>query len=161
MARAQFIKWTDISDTKTSLQDLIRLLNRRIGPQAASSDIALCLVVIGDGQTVIPTGVFGDIPFDQFPATILSWTLVGTLPLATNGSITLDLWRRQFGAEAAVTDTICTPTTKPIITAARQAKSPAVKAWKPVIALNDVVRVNVDSNAIFTQVSLSMTMAKG
>lgn len=160
MAPTPFVRWTDISDAKTSLQELIRLLNRRLG-KTTFENIALCHVVIGDGVTVIPTGVFGDIPFDQFPATITSWTMVGTLPLATNGSITLDLWRKRYGGEATVSDTICTPTTKPIITTARQARSADVKAWSPVIALNDVIRVNVDSNAVFTQISFSMTMAKG
>lgn len=156
-----FIRWTDISVKDTSLEGLIRLLNRRVG-RGAPVDQALCHLVIGDGVTPILAGVFGDVAFDQFPAEITSWTLVGTLPLATNGSIVLDVWNKTFGAsEPAVANTIMTAGTKPTIVTARQSKSDAVTAWRTKIAKNDILRVNVDSAAVFTQVTFSMTMAKG
>lgn len=160
MPLTPLIRWTDVSD-KTPLPELIRLMNRRVG-RGAPPDLALCHLVIGDGVNVIAPGVFGDVAFDRFPAEILSWTLVGTLPLATNGSIVLDVWNKTYGAsEPAVANTIMTAGTKPTITTARQARSSAVTAWRTKIQKDDILRVNVDSAATFTQVTFSMTLAKG
>lgn len=162
MALTPFIRWTDISVKDTSLQGLIQLLNRRLG-RGAPNDLALCHLIIGDGATVIAAGVYGDVAFDKFPGEILSWTMVGTLPLATNGSIVLDIWNKPFGsaAEPVAANSIMTAGTKPTITAARQARSAAVTAWRTKVNKDDILRVNVDSAALFTQVTFSMTMSKG
>ena len=113
--------------------------------------------VIDGGGSAIATGIKGDIHCD-FGAnvTILAVTLLAD----QSGSIVVDLWKDTYANFApTVADTI-TAAAKPTISAATKSQDTTLTGWTTTITDGDVIRVNVDSAATVTRVTLSLKVRR-
>lgn len=103
-------------------------------------------IVIGDGSTVIATGIYADI-VAKCDMTITGWTLIAL----ESGSVAVDVWKDTYANFPPTNaDSIVTPS---ITTAAKnQATSLSISVTK-----GDILRFNVDSATTITQITLALT----
>ena len=112
-------------------------------------------IVIDGGGSAITTGVKLDIHF-PFACTINEWTILAD----QSGSITFDLWKDTYANyPPTVADTI-TASAKPLISSANKGQSSTLTGWTTAIAAGDTLRVNVDSAATVTRVTLSLKVTR-
>lgn len=120
----------------------------------ASLTIAIPFVVDGGGSA-ITTGVKGDIEI-PFAATITAVRLFADQA----GDIVLDLWLDSYANfPPTVADTI-TASAKPTLSAAAKSEDATLTGWTTSVTAGDVLRVNVDSAATVTRVTLSLTLTR-
>jgi hypothetical protein len=111
---------------------------------------------ISNGGNVLSTGLAGTGLYIPFNCVIQGWTLLGD----QSGSITLDIWKDSYANyPPTVLDTI-TGSAKPSITTASKNTSTTLTGWTTTINAGDVLYVNVDSVTSFTNIALSLKVAK-
>ena len=110
--------------------------------------------VIDGGGSAITTGIKGDF---RVPA----GTIVAASLLADqSGSIVVDLWKdTRANFPPTVADTI-TAAAKPTLASATNSEDTTLTGWTTTTADGDVIRVNVDSAATVTRVSLSLKLRR-
>lgn len=134
-----------------------------VGATLATTETIDLMVTIGNGVTVINTGVGANwtAPFD-FGATIVSWSIVA----AQGGAISIDVWKctyTQFDAGAThpvAADKISA--SAPIVFAATTTKatSSLLTGWTTGVNINDILAFNVASVTTCTQVTLNLKLTK-
>jgi hypothetical protein len=120
----------------------------------AASDLEL---VLDGGGAPLTAGVKLDIPID-FACAVTGWTILGDQA----GSIQIDLWKSSYAAfPPVIGGTMPGPSAnKPQATGAVKAQG-GVAGWvQSAIAAGEIVRVNVDSVAAFTRVTLGLTVRR-
>lgn len=106
-------------------------------------------ITIDGGGSVITTGVKGDITI-PFACTIDSWYITADQA----GSIVIDVWRDTLANfPPTVADSIA-GSEKPTLSAASFNSDTSLTTFTRSLAVNDVVRFNVDSVATVTRVNL-------
>lgn len=112
-------------------------------------------MIIGNGTDVISTGIQGDIRF-PFAATITGVYLFAD----QDGDIIIDLWKDTFANfPPTVADTI-TASEKPTLSTSDTDSDTTLTGWTTSITAGDIIRVNVDSVATCTRVSLVLTFTR-
>ncbi len=114
-------------------------------------------LIIGDGTTVIPTGVQG---FVSCPVagTITRARLLSSDPSVTSGSIVIDVWKDVYSAyPPTVADTI-TASAKPTISSTTKAEDSTLTGWTTSVAAGDVFGFNVDSVTSLKRVTIEITV---
>ena len=121
-----------------------------------AADVTSLVISMGDGSTVIPTGLYSwYIPVD-FDGTIESWSLVADQA----GEIVIDIW---------VDTTI--PTNSDTITGGNEPelgsvspeqvlKDQSVSGWTTALSQGDIIAFNVDSVDAITAVTLTLEVTK-
>jgi Repeat of unknown function (DUF5907) len=113
------------------------------------------VIVIGDNQNVITTGVKGYLPVD-FPFTITGWTLVADV----SGSIVIDVWKDTYANyPPTVADTIA-GSEKPTLSSVIKNQDLTLSTWTTSVNSGDVLGFNVDSASAVKQVTLVLRCTK-
>lgn len=111
---------------------------------------------ISNGGAAITTGLAGTGLYIPFNCVIQEWTILGD----QSGSITLDIWKDSYdNFPPTVADSI-TASAKPSVTSATKNTSSTLTGWNTTINAGDILYVNVDSVTSFTNVTLSLKVAK-
>ena len=138
------------------LPAFIRLINERMRGAFPGDRQAVLEIHIDGGGTAITTGIKLDIPFPLFPCTVMAWDLVAD----QSGSIVIDLWKDKYANfPPTVADTI-TASAKPTLASVTKNQALKVPTWIKNIDKGDVLRVNVDSVATVTRVTLALALVK-
>lgn len=117
------------------------------------SNLVTIPIIIGNGVTVIPTGVVGYIPIDM-DLKLQRWTLVGDV----SGSIVIDIWNDYDGTfPPDVADTIVGGGgTKPTLSSA-QKNTAFMTGWaRTLIGSGTHLALKVDSATTVKQVTLAL-----
>lgn len=116
--------------------------------------------ILGNGLTVIPTGIAGDMPPYMANLTFVGWSLLATKPLATPGSLVVDLWLDTYANfHPTVADSI-TGTEKPTLASATKNQDLSLTSWTVDYVAGGIIRVNVDSASVLTQATLGIHAVK-
>lgn len=112
-------------------------------------------IEIGNGDSVITTGVKGDIEI-PFAMTITGWTLVADV----SGSIVIDVWKDTYANfPPTVADTIA-GSEKPTLSSAAKNQDLSLSTWTTSIAAGDILRFNVDSITTCKKITLVLRGVK-
>jgi len=117
-------------------------------------DSSIVFVIDGFGS-VISTGVKGDIVF-PFAGTITSWTLLAD----QSGSIVVNLWKDTYANYPPTVADKITASAPPTLSSAAKNTNSTLTGWTKTFAVGDVLRVNVDSAATITRVTLSLAVTE-
>lgn len=130
---------------------LIRLLN--IWKPAGE------IVLVADGGgTAIAAGGLVYLPCPNFKAIIMGWAMIGD---QAAGSMVVDIWKTAYPTVPTVANTI-TAAAKPSLVAQQVNKATSVPTWTAVqIAENDILAFHIDTAAVNTRVTLSLSIARG
>ena len=112
-------------------------------------------VVIGDGTTVVTTGVKGylEVPFD---CEIQEVRLVANV----SGDIVIDIWSDTYANFPPDNSDSITGGNEPELTADQKYEDLTLTGWTPTLVAGDWLAFNVDSAATVAQVTLSLTVLK-
>jgi hypothetical protein len=123
--------------------------------QATAWDKKEVIFMLDGAGEAISTGIKGDI---RIPFT---GTITGVYLLADqSGSIVVDLWKdTQANFPPTVADTI-TASAKPTLSSATNSSDTTLTGWTVAVTAGDVIRVNVDSCATCTRVSLALQLTR-
>ena len=125
------------------------------GLATANQTLTDVIVTIDGGGSTITAGIKDDIHMD-FTCTIKQVVLLADQA----GNITIDLWKDTYtNAPPTVVDTI-TASAKPTLSAAAKSKDTTLSGWTTSVAVDDVIRVNVDSASTVTRVTMILKVAK-
>lgn len=124
-----------------------------VGP-GVTDDSAL-EVIIGDGASVITTGIKGylEVPFS---CELLAVRLVAH----QSGDIVVDIWKDTFANFPPVDADSITGGNEPELTADQTYEDLTLTGWTTTLTAGDWLAFNVDSAATVTQVTLSLTVVK-
>jgi hypothetical protein len=112
-------------------------------------------VILEGGGVAITTGIKGDIEL-PFAGKITAVRLFAD----QSGSIVIDLWKDVYANfPPDVADTI-TASAKPTLSSATHSQDSTLTGWTTTFAKGDILRVNVDSVATVTRVTLSLTVSR-
>ena len=114
-------------------------------------------IVLDGGGQPIAAGIKCDVPID-FDCALTGWTLLGDQA----GSIRIDLWKSTYAAYPPVVAGSMpgANANKPQATGALKAQG-GVTGWTvAAIAAGEIVRVNVDTIAAFTRVTLGLALRR-
>lgn len=114
-------------------------------------------IVLDGGGQPIAAGIKCDVPID-FDCAVTGWTLLGDQA----GSIRIDLWKSTYAAFPPVVAGSMpgANANKPQATGALKAQG-GVAGWTvAAIAAGEIVRVNVDTVAAFTRVTLGLALRR-
>ena len=113
------------------------------------------LIIIGDGESVIPTGVAGDVQV-RFPCNISEYSLLAE----PSGSIKVDIWKDVYSNRPPTdADTICGGN-DPEIVSGTGVEDTVLTGWTKTIAKGDILRFNVDSCSLVKRATLSLLVGK-
>jgi len=147
------------SASETKVSEILAGGAPQITPGAATQtgEAADLEIVLDGGGVPLAAGVKCDLPID-FACAVTGWTILGDQA----GSIQIDLWKSSYatfppliggsmpGANA----------NKPQATGAVKAQGGAAGWLQSAIAAGEIVRVNVDSVAAFTRVTLGLALRR-
>lgn len=114
-------------------------------------------MVIDGGGSVITTGIKGDFRMTH-AATITEWNLFADV----SGSIQIDLWKDTYG-NYPPTDADSITGSQPIAMSGFSffaASGTGISSWNKTLNSGDIIRVNVDSAATITRVTLVLWMTR-
>ncbi len=115
---------------------------------------------VGDGSTVITTGVSGFISC-PVAGTITKVRLLSSDAAVTSGSIVIDIWKDTYANyPPTVADTI-TASAKPTITTATKSEDSTLTGWTTNVSAGDVFGFNVDSVTSLKRVAVELTVEEG
>ncbi len=145
------------ADTKVS--EILAGGAPQITPGAATQtgEAADLEIVLDGGGQPLAAGVKCDLPID-FACAVTGWTILGDQA----GSIQIDLWKSSYATFPPVLGGTMpgANANKPQATGAVKAQG-GVAGWtQSAIAAGEIVRVNVDSVAAFTRVTLGLTVRR-
>ena len=109
-------------------------------------------VVIDASGSVLTTGIKTDIEV-KAPCTITAVRLLAD----QTGSIVLDLWKDVYASFPPTGADTITASAKPTLSSAAKSEDTTLTGWTTSLAAGDIIRVNVDSVATITQLTLSIT----
>ena len=113
------------------------------------------LIIIGDGENVIPTGVAGDVQV-RFPCNITECSLLAE----PSGSIKVDIWKDVYANRPpADADTICGGN-EPEIVSGTGMEDSTLTDWTKAIAKGDILRCNIDSCSSVKRATLTLLVEK-
>jgi hypothetical protein len=114
-------------------------------------------VVIDGGSNVITPGVkaFVEVPF---PCRITAVTLLSTDPAVTPGSIVFDVWKDTYANYPPTGGDTITASAKPTLSNAVKSHDATLVGWTTAIVAGEVLGFRVESAALLTRVSLSLTV---
>ncbi|HZP97230.1 MAG TPA: hypothetical protein VFC31_13000 [Candidatus Limnocylindria bacterium] len=127
------------------------------GAGTQTGEAATLEVVLDGGGMPLAAGIKCDVVVD-FDCTVTGWTLLGDQA----GSIRIDLWKSTYATfPPVVAGTMPgANANKPQATGAAKAQG-GVSGWSAsAIAAGEIVRVNVDTVATFTRVTLGLTLRR-
>lgn len=127
------------------------------GPFSASvvnSTTTLNFIIDGGGSA-ITTGIKGDIVVD-FAATIKAATLLAD----QSGDIVVDIWKDTYANFPPTDADSITASAPPTLSSATKDQDTTLTGWTTAIAAGDVLRINVDSAATVTLVTLSLELER-
>jgi len=142
------------------------VLDATIGATAAGSTVKVALqdiwaqpgnvqFVIGGGAGAITTGIKGDIEL-PFAGVITAVRLLAD----QTGSLVVDIWKQTYASyPATVTQTI-TASAKPTLSSALKSQDTTLTGWTTAFAAGDILRINVDSAATVTRVTLALRVRR-
>lgn len=112
---------------------------------------------INGGGSVIATGVQKGTDLEvPFACTVIEWRLVADV----SGSIVIDVWKDTYANfPPTVADTIA-GSEKPTLASAQKNEDTNLTTWTTALAKGDWLRLNVDSAATVTAVTLSLTVRR-
>ena len=147
------------SATETKVSEILAGGAPQITPGAATEtgEAADLEILLDGGGQPLAAGVKCDLPID-FACTVTSWTILGDQA----GSIQIDLWKSTYATFPPVVGGSMpgASANKPQATGAVKAQG-GVAGWiQSAIAAGEIVRVNVDSVAAFTRVTLGLTVRR-
>lgn len=114
-------------------------------------------IVLDGGGQPIAAGIKCDVPID-FDCAVTGWTVLGDQA----GSIRIDLWKSSYAAFPPVVGGSMpgANANKPQATGAAKAQG-GVAGWTAAqVAAGEIVRVNVDTVAAFTRVTLGLALRR-
>jgi len=149
---------TEVAAIGTPANDQKLVWDQSIADIIAVNDYAMFTMSIGNGDTVIPTGVYDVFSALSEGGAWLQWRVLGVLP-ASNVSIVLDILKNTYANYPTAGSSIC-GTDKPTISGARKGESTALTGWTTTFAQGDVLTVNVDSVTAATLVKLELRFRK-
>ncbi|MDE3095607.1 MAG: hypothetical protein KGK07_06360 [Chloroflexota bacterium] len=114
-------------------------------------------IVLDGGGQPIAAGIKCDVPID-FACAVTGWTLLGDQA----GSIRIDLWKSTYAAFPPVVAGSMpgANANKPQATGALKAQGTVAGWTASAIAAGEIVRVNVDTIAAFTRVTLGLALRR-
>lgn len=113
--------------------------------------------VIGDGVSVIPTGVVG-FTSSPYTGTITKARILSTDAAVTSGSIVVDVWKDTYANyPPTVADTI-TASAKPTLSSAIKNEDSTLTGWTTSVTAGDIFGFNVDSATSVKRVTLELTL---
>lgn len=130
------------------------VLAARTDPTWEAQRVTLNFLIDGGGSA-IATGAKGDVVID-FDCVIESVTLLAD----QSGSIVVDLWKDTYANfPPTVADTI-TASAKPTLSSAAKSQDTTLTGWTTAITAGQTLRVNVDSAATVTRVTLALKLRR-
>lgn len=132
----------------------IRALLSTVGT-GAGVEIDSALMMIGNGISVISTGIAGAWSFD-FNARITGWYIQEID--GTSGSITLDLLLAQRGLTPSFLSIV--DVAPPAVASARYAEDSTLAGWTTLISRGDLIRLDVDAVTSFTRVLVGLRIQR-
>jgi hypothetical protein len=147
------------SASETKVSEILAGGAPQITPGAATEtgEAADLEILLDGGGQPLAAGVKCDLPID-FACTVTSWTILGDQA----GSIQIDLWKSSYATFPPVVGGSMpgASANKPQATGTVKAQG-GVAGWiQSAIAAGEIVRVNVDSVAAFTRVTLGLTVRR-
>lgn len=133
-----------------------RHLVSRSGTPAWEESVLLIPFIIDGAGAAIATGVKGDIGPFNFAGEIVAVAVLAD----QSGSIVIDLWKDSYANFPPVVGNTITASAKPTISAATKSKDTTLTGWTKAIAVDDIIRVNVDSATTITRVTLALHVKK-
>jgi hypothetical protein len=127
------------------------------GAATETGEAADLEIVLDGGGQPIAAGIKCDLPID-FACSVTGWTVLGDQA----GSIRIDLWKSSYAAFPPVVAGSMpgANANKPQATGAVKAQG-GVASWTvSAIAAGEIVRVNVDTVAAFTRVTLGLALRR-
>ena len=103
----------------------------------------------------VSTGVKCDIPFD-FDCVITQVSLFAD----TAGSIVFDLWKDTYANFPPTDADSITASAPPTLSSATKSKDATLSGWTTAISAGDVIRVNIDSSATLSRVTMCLNIKK-
>jgi hypothetical protein len=122
---------------------------------SAGVEINTALMQLGNGSSVISTGIVGAWSFD-FRAVITGWFIQEFD--GTSGSIELDLAKDQRGVSPTFVSIVASA--PPTVTSARYAEDATLVGWTTLIERGDIIRIEVASVASFTRVLIGLRIQR-
>jgi len=114
-------------------------------------------LILDGGGSVLTTGIKGFVEV-PFACTITAATLLSSDAAVTSGSVVVDVWKDVYANyPPTVADTI-TASAKPTLSSATKSKDTTLTGWTTSIAAGDVIGFKVDSVALLTRVTLTLTV---
>jgi hypothetical protein len=114
-------------------------------------------MIIGDGTTVISTGVQGYVSC-PVAGTITKVRLLSSDASVTSGSIVIDIWKDTYANYPPTVGDTITASAKPTITTATKSEDSTLTGWTTSVAAGDVFGFNVDSVTSLKRVTLELTV---
>jgi hypothetical protein len=111
--------------------------------------------LIDGAGSVITTGIKGDIPID-FNCSIASVSLFAD----QTGSIVVDIWKDKYANFPPTNADSITAGSEPTLSSGIKTKNTVLPGWTKAIFAGDILRINVDSVATITRVTLSLTLLR-
>lgn len=132
------------------------LLNPAIAPVIANTKIAAIGFIFDGGGAALTTGVKGDLVI-PFACTINSVTLQAD----QSGSIVIDIWKKTYTLDSppAVGQTI-TAAALPTLATHQSSQDTTLTGWTTAVAVNDMLRFNINSITTCTRVTLTLKVTK-
>jgi hypothetical protein len=112
-------------------------------------------VIIGGGASPITTGIKADIEL-PFAGQITANRLFADQA----GDIVVDIWKDSYANFPPVVGDSITASAKPTLSAAAKSQDTTLTGWTTTFAEGDVLRVNVDSAATVTRVTLALRISR-
>jgi hypothetical protein len=112
-------------------------------------------IIIDGGGAAITTGVKADILI-PYACTITAARLLAD----QTGSVVLDLWKDTYANFPPTAGDSVTASAKPTLSAASKAEDSTLTGWTTSLAAGDYLRVNVDSVATITRVTLALSISR-
>jgi len=114
------------------------------------------LFVIDNGNSVITTGVAGDIPDFPFDCTIQQCTMAAE----QTGSIVVDIWKDTYANFPPTDADSITASAVPTISSSAKSQDTTLTGWTTSISVGDTLRFNVDSCTDIKKVSIVLRIQK-
>ena len=123
--------------------------------EGGGSAVVALSVVVGDGVSVVPTGVveYLEVPF---ACTINRVTMLAD----QSGSLVVDIWKDTYANYPPLDADSITASAVPTITTAVKSQDSTLTGWTTAVTAGDILAFNVDSSTTITQATVSLKCTK-
>jgi hypothetical protein len=112
-------------------------------------------IVLGDGSTVIGTGIWGDVQV-PFAGTITAVTLLADQA----ATAVIDIWKDTYANFPPDNSDSITSAAPPTLSAANKSTDSTLTGWTTAVVAGDIFRFNVDSNDVATRITLVLNITR-